>query len=85
MSELCSDTLWNSWITKEDDQTRENVRLQNPTDSSIYKKKKKMRALILQGGGALGAFRKQVLSKHCMKSLQEKIKKMEMREDHYLI
>ena len=56
MSELCSDTLWNSWITKEDDQTRENVRLQNPTDRSIYKKKKKMRALILQGGGALGAF-----------------------------
>ena len=56
MSELCSDTLWNSWITKEDDQTRENVRLQNHTDRSIYKKKKKMRALILQGGGALGAF-----------------------------
>ena len=56
MSELCSDTLWNSWITKEDDQTRENVRLQNHTDCSIYKKKKKMRALILQGGGALGAF-----------------------------
>jgi NTE family protein len=58
ISELWSDALWNSWITKEDDQTRENVRLQNRTDDpSIYKKKKKkMRALILQGGGALGAF-----------------------------
>jgi len=58
ISELWSDALWNSWITKEDGQTRENVRLQNRTDDpSIYKKKKKkMRALILQGGGALGAF-----------------------------
>jgi NTE family protein len=56
ISELWSNTLWNSWITKEDDQMRENVRLQNQTDPNIYKKKKKMRALILQGGGALGAF-----------------------------
>jgi hypothetical protein len=57
ISELWSDTLWNSWITKEDDQMRENVRLQNRTDDrNIYKKKKKMRVLILQGGGALGAF-----------------------------
>ena len=58
VSELWSDTLWNSWITKEDDQRRENVRLQNYTDNhNVYKKKKKkMRALILQGGGALGAF-----------------------------
>jgi NTE family protein len=58
VSELWSDILWNSWITKEDDQRRENVRLQNYTDDhNVYKKKKKkMRALILQGGGALGAF-----------------------------
>jgi predicted acylesterase/phospholipase RssA len=57
ISELWLDTLWNSWITKEDDQMRENVRLQNRTDDrNIYKEKKKMRALILQGGGALGAF-----------------------------
>src|SRR5215212_3349921 len=58
VSELWSDSLWNSRITKEDDQRRENVRLQNYTDDhNVYKKKKKkMRALILQGGGALGAF-----------------------------
>jgi NTE family protein len=56
ISELWSDTIWNSWITKEDDQRRENIRLQNHTDHNVYKKKKKMRALILQGGGALGAF-----------------------------
>jgi NTE family protein len=59
VSELWSDTIRNSWITKENDQIRENVRLQNRTDDrNIYKekKKKKMRALILQGGGALGAF-----------------------------
>src|SRR5919109_2813362 len=57
ISELWLDTLWNSWITKEDDQMRENVRLQNRTDDrNIYKEKMKMRALILQGGGALGAF-----------------------------
>jgi NTE family protein len=58
VSELWSDSLWNSWITKEDNQRRENIRLQNYTDDpNVYnKKKKKMRALILQGGGALGAF-----------------------------
>ncbi len=58
VSELWSDSLWNSRITKEDDQRRENVRLQNLTGgNNVYnKKKRKMRALILQGGGALGAF-----------------------------
>ena len=34
----------------------ENATLQNYNDNGAYLKKKKIRALILQGGGALGAF-----------------------------
>jgi hypothetical protein len=71
VSEFWLDTLWNSWIIKEDDQRRENVRLQNHTDDhNVYKKKKKMRALILQGGGALGAFQA-----GAFKALYEKLRR----------
>jgi NTE family protein len=72
VSELWLDTLWNSWITKEDDQRRENARLQNYADDhNVYKKKKKkMRALILQGGGALGAFQA-----GAFKALYEKLRR----------
>ena len=72
VSELWLDTLWNSWIIKEDDQGGENVRLQNHTDDhNVYKKKKKkMRALILQGGGALGAFQA-----GAFKALYEKLRR----------
>ena len=45
--------------------------------------KKKMRALVLQGGGAIGAFQL-ALSGHYMKRLQKKTRKMEMKEGHYL-
>jgi NTE family protein len=71
VSEFWLDTLWNLWIIKEDDQRRENVRLQNHTDDhNVYKKKKKMRALILQGGGALGAFQA-----GAFKALYEKLRR----------
>jgi NTE family protein len=72
VSESWVDTLWNSWIIKEDDQRRENLRLQNHTDDhNVYKKKKKkMRALILQGGGALGAFQA-----GAFKALYEKLRR----------
>ena len=67
---LWLDTLWNSWITKEDDQRRENARLQNYADDHNVYKKKKMRALILQGGGALGAFQA-----GAFKALYEKLRR----------
>jgi hypothetical protein len=70
VSELWSDAIWNLWTTKEDDQRRENMRLQNPTNHNIYKEKNKMRALILQGGGALGAFQA-----GAFKALYEKLTK----------
>jgi NTE family protein len=72
VSESWVDTLWNSWIIKEDDQRREDLRLQNHTDDhNVYKKKKKkMRALILQGGGALGAFQA-----GAFKALYEKLRR----------
>jgi NTE family protein len=77
VSELWSDTLLNSWIIKEDDQRRENVRLQNYTDDhNVYKKKKKkMRALILQGGGALGAFQA-----GAFKALYEKLRREDKQD-----
>ena len=67
---LWLDTLWNSWITKEHDQRRENARLQNYADDHNVYKKKKMRALILQGGGALGAFQA-----GAFKALYEKLRR----------
>jgi predicted acylesterase/phospholipase RssA len=77
VSELWSDTLLNSWVIKEDDQRRENVRLQNYTDDhNVYKKKKKkMRALILQGGGALGAFQA-----GAFKALYEKLRREDKQD-----
>ena len=77
VSESWVDTLWNSWIIKEDDQRRENLRLQNHTDDhNVYKKKKKkMRALILQGGGALGAFQA-----GAFKALYEKLRREDKQD-----
>ena len=60
ISESWLDALRKTWISKEEDaQSKENVGLHNHIgNSNVYKKnnKKKMRALVLQGGGALGAF-----------------------------
>ena len=61
-----SDALWKGFRTKED-QSTEIVSLQN---HDVYKKKKKIRALILQGGGALGAFQA-----GAFKALHEKLTK----------
>lgn len=50
-----SDALLHAFGTKQDKST-ENATLQNYNDNGAYLKKRKIRALILQGGGALGAF-----------------------------
>jgi NTE family protein len=57
--------FWKPWTSKEGLQSKENdVSLHNIN----YKNKKKMRALVLQGGGALGAFQA-----GAFKALYEKI------------
>src|SRR5215207_1987730 len=69
ISESWSDALWKTWISKEGLQSRENVSLQGHIDNNAHKNnKKKMRALVLQGGGALGAFQA-----GAFKALYEKI------------
>src|ERR687898_339413 len=69
ISESWSDDLWKTWISKEGLQSRENVSLQGHIDNNAHKNnKKKMRALVLQGGGALGAFQA-----GAFKALYEKI------------
>jgi len=85
ISESWSNVLWKTWTSNEGLHSRENVSSRNYTDKNNTKKnnKKKMRALVLQGEGLLERF-KLVLSKHYMKRLQEKTKKMEMMEGHYL-
>src|SRR5215216_1927425 len=76
ISESWSDALWKTWISKEGLQSRENVSLQGHIDNNAHKNnKKKMRALVLQGGGALGAFQA-----GAFKALYEKITR-EDKED----
>ena len=70
ISESWSDALWKTW-TNEDLQSRENVSLQghvNTNNNTNKNNKKKMRALVLQGGGAVGAFQA-----GAFKALYEKI------------
>jgi hypothetical protein len=68
MSESWSDALWKTWTSKGSLQSRENVSLQN--DDNNRKKNNKMRVLVLQGGGAIGAFQA-----GAFKALYEKITK----------
>jgi predicted acylesterase/phospholipase RssA len=67
MSESWSDALWKTWTSKESLQNTENVSLQ---DNNNIKKNNKMRVLVLQGGGAIGAFQA-----GAFKALYEKITK----------
>ena len=69
ISEYWSDALWRTWTNKQDLESGENVSLQKYADNDTHKNnKKKMRALVLQGGGALGAFQA-----GAFKALYEKI------------
>ena len=73
ISKYWSDSLWRTWTNKQDLESSESVSLQNLADNDTHKnthknKKKKMRALVLQGGGALGAFQA-----GAFKALYEKI------------
>ena len=71
ISEYWSDALWRTWTNKRYLENGENVSLQTYTDNDTHKiNKKKMRALVLQGGGALGAFQA-----GAFKALYEKITK----------
>jgi NTE family protein len=72
MSKSWSDALWTTRNSKVALQSRENVSLQDHTDNNNTNKnnkmKKKMRVLVLQGGGAIGAFQA-----GAFKALYEKI------------
>ena len=71
ISEYWSDALLRTWTNKQNLESEENVSLQIHADNDSHKKtKKKMRALVLQGGGALGAFQA-----GAFKALYEKITK----------
>jgi predicted acylesterase/phospholipase RssA len=63
-----TDALWRTWTSKESLHSRENVSLQK--DDNNTKKNNKMRVLVLQGGGAIGAFQA-----GAFKALYEKITK----------
>src|SRR5688500_12364200 len=71
--ESWSNVLWRTSRSEENLQNRENVSLQGHIDNNKNKKtnrnnKKKMRALVLQGGGSVGAFQA-----GAFKALYEKI------------
>jgi NTE family protein len=71
ISESWSDALWKTWTTEENLQSRQNVSLQGHIDNNKNtnrNNKKKMRALVLQGGGSVGAFQA-----GAFKALYEKI------------
>src|SRR5687768_4870157 len=71
ISESWSDTLWRTSTSEENLQSRENVSLQGHIDNNNNtnrSNKKKMRALVLQGGGSVGAFQA-----GAFKALYEKI------------
>jgi predicted acylesterase/phospholipase RssA len=74
-SQEMTDALWRTWTSKQSIQNRENVSLQN--DDNNTKKNNKMRVLVLQGGGAIGAFQA-----GAFKALYEKITK-EDKENGY--
>ena len=76
ISEYWSDALLRTWTNKQNLESGENVSLQIHADNDTHKKtKKKMRALVLQGGGALGAFQA-----GAFKALYEKITKRRQRK-----
>src|SRR5687767_1939715 len=68
--ESWSDALWRTSTSEENLQNRENVSLQGHIDNNNTNRnnKKKMRALVLQGGGSVGAFQA-----GAFKALYEKI------------
>ena len=71
ISESWSDALWRTSTSEENLQSRENVSLQGHIDNNKNtnrNNKKKMRALVLQGGGSVGAFQA-----GAFKALYEKI------------
>lgn len=71
ISESWSDALWKTWISEENLQSGENVSIQGHIDNNKNtnrNNKKKMRALVLQGGGSVGAFQA-----GAFKALYEKI------------
>lgn len=70
ISESWSDALWKTGTSEENLQSRENVSLQGHIDNKKTNRnnKKKMRALVLQGGGSVGAFQA-----GAFKALYEKI------------
>jgi NTE family protein len=70
ISESWSDALWRTSKSEENLQIRENVSLQGHIDNNNTNRnnKKKMRALVLQGGGSVGAFQA-----GAFKALYEKI------------
>jgi NTE family protein len=71
MSESWSGAMWKTWTNEKGLQTREKISLQSHIGNSNYtnkNNKKKMRTLVLQGGGALGAFQA-----GAFKALYEKI------------
>src|SRR5215216_1536460 len=74
ISESWSGTIWKTWTGKESLRRENDVSLQSHVNNNINNytnknnNKKKMRALVLQGGGALGAFQADAF-----KALYEKI------------
>ena len=71
ISESWSDALWKTWTSKENPQSGENGSLQGhigDNNNTNRNNKKKMRALVLQGGGSVGAFQA-----GAFKALYEKI------------
>ncbi len=69
--ESWSDALWKTWTNDENLQSRENVSAQGHIDNNKNtnrNNKNKMRALVLQGGGSVGAFQA-----GAFKALYEKI------------
>src|SRR5918995_2949667 len=83
ISEFWSGTIWKTWTGKESLRRENDVSLQSHVNNNINNytnknnNKKKMRALVLQGGGALGAFQA-----GAFKALYEKITR-EDKENGY--
>ena len=76
ISKYWSDALWRTWTNKQDLESSESVSLQNYADNGTHKNnKKKMRALVLQGGGAAWC-----ISSWCFQSIIRKDYKRRQRE-----
>jgi NTE family protein len=67
LSESWSDTFWKMWSNKQEPDSQKNVGDYKENEKS-KSNKKKMRAIVLQGGGAIGAFQA-----GAFKALYEKI------------